>query len=52
MLPETLGQSLPETLEDGEKFGLVLPDVFNGLGRRRCRRRSDEIAETPALKKC
>ena len=25
MLPETLGQSLPETLLDGEKFGLVLP---------------------------
>ena len=52
MLPETLGPSLPETLEDGEKFGLVLPDVFNGLRRRRCRRRSDEIAESPALKKC
>ncbi len=29
MLPETLGQSLPETLEDGEKFGLVLPKCLD-----------------------
>ena len=29
MLPETAGQSLPETLEDGERLGLVLPRCLN-----------------------
>jgi hypothetical protein len=28
MLPETLGHSLPESLLDGEKFGIVLPHCW------------------------
>ena len=42
MLPETLGQNLPETLEDGEKFGLVLPSCL----------RSVKTREDHSLEKC
>jgi hypothetical protein len=43
MLPETLGHNLPETLQDGEKFGLVLP---------RCLSNSMTEEEETQLEKC
>jgi len=33
MLPETLGQGLPETIEDGEKIELVYPTFLSRKGR-------------------
>jgi hypothetical protein len=44
MLPETLGHNLPETLEDGEKFGIVVPSCLKSV--------NTQTQEDHSLEKC
>ena len=46
MLPETLGHNLPETLEDGEKLGLVLPRCLSNKDSSRDEKALEEEDET------
>ena len=46
MLPETLGHNLPETLEDGEKLGLVLPRCLSNKDSSRDVKALEEEDET------